>query len=268
MLIRKPVVAGSFYPSDALSIQEFCEPYLKSSEEVIPARAVILPHAGYVYSGKTACLTLARVNIPERVVLMGPNHHGVGADFALYARGEWESPLGTVPIASDLSTEILKVDSIQEDPEAHASEHSLEVLVPMLQIKNPKVQIAPLTVGAHDFSEIREVARELGEVLMQSGVNFMMVVSNDMSHFDRDQSTRKKDAYALRAIGNLDAEGLVKAVKQYHISMCGIVPVYMLLVMSPVLGIKRATLVDYRTSADATGDDERVVGYAGFVFES
>lgn len=267
-LLRKPHAAGSFYPSEPSEIREFCESYLSASgNSAVNARAVILPHAGYVYSGKTACLVLDKVQVPDTVVLIGPNHWGTGSAFAIYAQGIWETPLGKVPIASDLAASMFEAShDLKMDDKAHAKEHSLEVLVPMLQIKNPQFRMVPLIVGSLDFEELSSVAQDLGAFLASRKEKPLLVISNDMSHYAPDDITRKKDRYALDAILALDDEALLNAVQKHKITMCGLAPVYMLLVMHEALGITEAELVHYTTSAEASGDTSRVVGYAGFIF--
>ena len=229
---------------------------------------MILPHAGYIYSGETACLVLSRLRVPERNFLIGPNHRGLGSDFALFAEGCWKTPLGVVPVDEELAAALLAGSrDLKPDEEAHRIEHSLEVLIPFLQTKNPALKILPLIVGTLDLEAAEGVAREIGEILASRSEPLLLVISNDMSHYENDDTTRKKDAYALRAIENLDAAALAKAVREHRITMCGLIPVYMLLVMAGSLGIRKAALIDYRTSADATGKWDRVVGYAGFIFE-
>ena len=268
MLIRQPHVAGTFYPDDPSELRQFCKPWLVSAAPNISARAVILPHAGYIYSGKTACRVLSRIRVPEKNVLIGPDHRGVGSDFSLFAEGQWETPLGTVSIDETLSRSILAgCPTLKADPQAHAFEHSLEVLVPLLQIKNPSAKIVPLIVGTLNLQKAKQVAVEIAGALKRETETVLVVVSNDMSHYENDVSTRKKDQYALHAIGQLDADALVDAVRQHRVTMCGFVPVYMLLVMAHEIGIQRSTLVEYCTSGDATGDRDRVVGYAGYLFE-
>lgn len=269
MLIRRPHVAGSFYPAEQKQLRQFCESRLSSTEPPLSVRAVILPHAGYVYSGETACRVLARVRVPEKNFLIGPNHRLYGSEpFAIFPEGKWETPLGKIEVDPELSAALLEAShDLKPDPEAHLSEHSLEVEVPFLQTKNPAAKIAPLVVGTLDLDQARSVALACGEVLASRREEALVVISTDMSHYESDEATRKKDRYALEAIENLDEEALVRVVRQHQITMCGFVPVYMLLVMKKLLGIRNATLVDYRTSADATGDRDRVVGYAGFIFE-
>ena len=268
MPVREPCVAGTFYPADSATLRRFCQTHLHPSASPIPAKAIILPHAGYVYSGQTACKVLSKVHVPERNFLIGPNHRGVGAPFAVAASGEWKTPLGRVPIDSETASSFLEMShDLSHDDEAHSFEHSLEVEIPLLQTRQPRLKIVPLIVGTLDLDRAREVALTCGYFLASFSESFLVVVSTDMSHYESDQATRKKDQYALNAIENLDAEALVKAVSGHHITMCGFIPVYMLLVMKEALGIQKATLVEYTTSAEASGDYERVVGYAGFIFE-
>jgi len=184
------------------------------------------------------------------------------------AAGEWETPLGPVMIHRALAQKLLLAcRELSEDEEAHSIEHSLEVILPLLQTCRGGLKIVPIIVGALDLRACREVALEIGEELSKGREPYWVVISNDMSHYDTDEICRGKDRYALRAIESLDEEALIKAVREYRITMCGIMPVYMLLSMKDKLGIKKAQLVDYATSADATGDRDRVVGYAGFIFE-
>lgn len=268
MLIRLPHVAGTFYPSDPDELKNFCQSHLKRIPSPVCAKALLLPHAGYFYSGASASEVLRRVMIPEKVLLIGPNHYGRGAEFSIFPDGEWTTPLGSVPVAGETASLLLAAsDEIRADPGAHTHEHSLEVEIPLLQTRNPFVKIIPLIIGTLDLAAARRVAEACAEVLAGLEEKPLVVVSSDMNHYESDEETRIKDRYAIEAILKLDAEALVKAVKEHRITMCGFVPAYMLLVMKEALGIRKATLADYRTSADASGERERVVGYAGFIFE-
>lgn len=265
--VRKPHVAGSFYPSEPQALQAWLAESLKEHIPLSQAKAVILPHAGYIYSGKTAAEVLRRAKIPEVCFLMGPNHRAEGHPFALISEGDWETPLGTVPIDRDFATGLLEAShDLGVDSQAHEKEHSLEVEIPLLQYRNPQVRIVPLIIGTLNLARAREVARSLTEFL-KGRSRFLMVASTDMNHYEDDEATRKKDRYVLEAIEALDEETLAKAVKSHRITMCGFIPVYMTLILVKALRAKKATLVDYRTSADASGDYDRVVGYAGFIIE-
>ena len=268
MPVRTPHVAGTFYPADPSDLETFGRTHLRTDALEAPARAVILPHAGYIYSGKTACRVLARVHVPDSVVLIGPNHQGLGADFAVMTEGEWATPIGSVPVDESLAAELLKTSGFfEEDPEAHRFEHSLEVEVPLLRMKNPAVRIIPFIVGTLDLESARITALAIAQRLAAEDPPPLLVISTDMNHYESDETTRKKDRFALDAILDLNAERLARAVAAHRISMCGFVPVYMLLVMKEILGFERAELVDYTTSAEASGDRSRVVGYAGFIIK-
>jgi AmmeMemoRadiSam system protein B len=268
MLIRKPHVAGSFYPSDASELRGFFESIFQPVRQQIPAKAVILPHAGYVYSGKTAAAVVSRAQFFSTVLMIGPNHHGIGEEFVLYPEGEWETPSGRSCVDFALTKKLLARSAyLSADEEPHDCEHSLEVLLPFLQKASPGIRIVPLLINSFNLKRAKAVALDCAEVLAAAGEPVSVAVSTDMNHFESDAMTRQKDRYALQAIENLDEEALAAAVKEYRISMCGFVPVYMLLLMRSLLGFHKATLVDYRTSGDVTGDTQRVVGYAGFIFE-
>lgn len=269
MPVRKPHVAGTFYPDDPSELREFCQTRSAPTGEPVTARAIILPHAGYIYSGKTAGRVFGQVRIPTTNFLIGPNHSGIGSAFSLVSEGDWETPLGRVPIETRLASRLLESSPLIEvDESAHRHEHSLEVEIPFLQVKNRDAKIVPLIAGTLDLELARETALALAGVLAgQKKEDLLVVVSTDMSHYEADSVTRKKDRFALEAIEHLDAKALVQVVRDYRITMCGFIPVYMFLMMSERLGIKKARLVEYTTSAEASGDTDRVVGYAGFIFE-
>lgn len=268
MVIREPSVAGTFYPENAEVLRAYLEDHLSSSNHSFLAKAVVVPHAGYVYSGEVASQVFSRIKIPSKIFIMGPNHQGIGPSFALASPGKWETPFGPAAIDQDLIHQLaashpaLKISAL-----AHQNEHSLEVEIPMIQYLNSGISLCPLIVGTLNLEEAREVALRVADVLAGLPELPLIIISSDMNHYEEDRRTRVKDGYALRAIEFLDAEGLVAAVKTHRISMCGFVPVYMLLCMASKLGIQRASLVDYRTSGEVNGNYDQVVGYAGFIFE-
>ncbi len=265
--VRKPTVAGSFYPAETEDLRRFLDDAFHALGSGSPARAVILPHAGYIYSAKTACRVLGRVKIPDLCFLIGPNHYGVGSPFAIFPEGVWETPLGSVAIDREFAAGLLEAScDLSPDPDAHEREHSLEVELPLLQYRNPKVKIVPLLVGTLDLDWAGRAAHSLVEFL-KGRTGFLIVASTDMTHYESDAATRKKDRYALEAIEALDEKGLARVVEAHGISMCGFVPVYMTLILAKGLGAEKAALIDYRTSAEAGGEEDRVVGYAGFVVE-
>lgn len=268
MAVREPAVAGTFYPDNPALLRDFGAAHLQNKFSLSSAKAVLLPHAGYIYSGETACHVLSKIEIPKTLFLIGPNHQGLGADFALFGEGTWKTPLGSVRIAAALAAALKQaVPDIEEDHEAHLFEHSLEVELPLLQMKNPAIEIVPLVIGTLDLERAARVAQACAAVLAKNPEPVLIVVSSDMNHYENDEQTRAKDRYAIEAIEKLDAFALAQAIRTHRISMCGFVPAFMFLNMVATLGIRKATLVDYQTSARVSRDYSRVVGYAGILFE-
>jgi len=264
--IRKPSVAGQFYPSDPEAILK-----LISSFKVKPAQkqdviGCILPHAGYVYSGRVAAQTLSGINIKDTVILLGPNHYGNGPAFSLMPRGYWQTPLGNIEIdsrAADLflgASKHLKADTL-----AHIDEHSLEVELPLLQYFKKIFKIVPITIKTDDLIVLKAVAEELAGVIIKNNLksSTIFIASSDMTHYEPQSSAEKKDALAIEAITSLDEDKLDSVVRGSAISMCGFAPVAVLLRAARILGAKRGRLIKYQTSGEASGDTSSVVGYAG-----
>lgn len=260
-------MAGSFYPAETHKLKKLLSSLLLPFVPGRSVKAVILPHAGYIYSGRTVGKVIRQVNIPPTCFLIGPNHQGRGEPFAVYPEGRWATPLGQTPIDEEFASGLLEAShDLAPDLNAHQMEHALEVEVPFLQFRNREVRIVPLVIGTLNLLRVREAALSMTEYL-KTRSSYLLVISTDMSHYDNDQATREKDRYALSAIEALDEEKLAEAVKRYGITMCGFAPVYLALILAKALGAQKATLVDYRTSADASGDYDRVVGYAGFIID-
>lgn len=266
-MTRMPVVADRFYPAHPEGLRRI----VKQMTPEVPkeakkrALAVVMPHAGYVYSGATAGKTISRVDVPETVLIMGPNHHGRGQALAL-GREDWQMPMGRVSIDRQLADAILQSSSlIVADEEAHRYEHSLEVQVPFLQQMQPKVQIVPLVVSHVSYAICEEVARELAVAIGSLRKPVLMVASSDMSHYESRQQASHKDHMALERILAMDPEGLYNTVLGKHISMCGIMPTTIALLAAMELGATKAELVQYTDSGEASGDTNQVVGYAGLV---
>ncbi|MDD5086024.1 MAG: AmmeMemoRadiSam system protein B [Candidatus Omnitrophica bacterium] len=266
MTVREPRVAGTFYPASKRALLAFLDTHIDKKTPEREAKAVLMPHAGYIYSGITAALTISRVKVTETVLLIGPNHTGLGADFSLMASGMWKTPLGSAAVDEEAASALLKASPlISDDFDAHQYEHSLEVEVPFLQYKQAGVKIVPLTVSSNNFDDIRSVAEAIGDNLAKRGREILIVASSDMTHYESEASAREKDRYAIDAMLALDENALREAVKAHKISMCGFVPAYMTIIAAKRLGAEKAELIDYRTSAEASGDTAQVVGYAGIV---
>jgi AmmeMemoRadiSam system protein B len=229
------------------------------------AIAVISPHAGYVYSGPVAAETVARVNIPDTVVILGPNHHGRGAPLALGTE-DWHMVMGDVAVNRELAALILEGSTvITRDEAAHEHEHSLEVQVPFLQYYNPSLQIVPIVVSHVTYGACEEAAQDLAAAVRTFAKPVLLVASTDMTHYESRADASRKDSLALDHILKMDPRGLYDTVVGNRISMCGIMPTTIVVLAAIELGATRAELVRYTDSGEASGDTDQVVGYAGLV---
>lgn len=266
-MIRPPAVAGQFYPATAAEVERELDMYVPTVSAKLPAIGAVVPHAGWVYSGTTAGFVYSRLQIPDRVILVGPNHHGIGSTYALFASGSWRLPGGEVKIAEPLAADLLdRCQLLANDPRAHFAEHSLEVQVPMLRRANPHVQIVPLLIGggwpeAGGRSELREIGMAIASTVREYGRPVLLIASTDLNHYEDQHTARIKDKLALDAVVSLDEDGLLQRVREVDVSMCGVAPTYIVIVAAKQLGAQHAEVLDHRTSGDVSGDYASVVGY-------
>lgn len=266
--IREPFVAGQFYPASAQELRSEIGRLVDKKAKRISAIACMLPHAGYPYSGKVAAETISRLNIPDTLILLGPNHTGIGAPFSLMSEGLWRMPFGDVEIDSATAKSLLKNSKLlKEDMQAHISEHSLEVQLPFFQYFKPGIKIVPAVLSSGNTEDLKKLGEELADTLINSGTrnNFLIVASSDMTHYEPLPDAQKKDKQAIDAILELDEDRLMQRVRKLDITMCGYAPAVVMLKTAKALGAQVAELVKYQTSADATGDADSVVGYAGII---
>jgi MEMO1 family protein len=266
--MRQPAVADRFYPGSpqalAQAIQELM-PEVATAERR-SALAVAAPHAGYVYSGNLAGKTLARVLIPETVLLIGPNHRGQGSPVSL-SSDTWMMPFGPVPCEEKLCHDLVnRSPAFRIDESAHRHEHSLEVQLPFLQKVQQHLRIVPLVVSHIAYSLCEELARTIAEAITAHGSKVLIVASTDMNHYESRQKTEKKDRMALRCIELFKPDDLYRTVHDEHITMCGVIPVVIAMLAAQALGGGTAELVGYTDSGHLSGDTRQVVGYAGVIF--
>ncbi|MBU2494936.1 MAG: AmmeMemoRadiSam system protein B [Candidatus Omnitrophota bacterium] len=308
-MLRTPVASGQFYPSSARALRELITSFIdKSSPPAgessaslsspptgepstftssplrgedkgegvkLKAIGIVVPHAGYVCSGVVAGAVYSRLSIPELVIILGPNHTGLGPAFSLMAEGAYQTPLGEVPISS-LTKDLLEQSSLLEpDESAHQSEHSLEVQVPFLQFCAENVArgfslankfaIIPIVVGSLQQTNLLKLGQEIAGFIKNSNAETLIIASSDMTHYEPDQMAREKDKYALEAVLALDPEMLLSRTAERNISMCGVGPTAIMLSAARELNATKAELVMYNTSGDTCGDRDSVVGYAGVI---
>lgn len=261
---REAVVKGYFYPSSKDKILKMFGEWSLPSEDKNNSFIAIVPHAGYVYSGEIAFKTLSQMALKKRIILMGPNHTGFGQRVSIYPKGSWETPFGDIEIDGDLVNELVGA-GFKTDTLAHMKEHSLEVIVPMVKYLKNDCKIVPITISYLRYDECEIVAEKMFEVISRYAEEINILISSDFNHFEDENTTHKKDELAIRAILDLDPKGLYDVVRDNDISMCGVIPATIGLLLSKKMGVSDAKLLMHRTSGAVSGDYDRVVGYAGIL---
>lgn len=269
---RAPAVSGRFYPASAPELErmlrEFFDP-LRAIAHPAAARALIVPHAGYLYSGVTAAHAFARIRFPPLVVILAPNHTGLAhapGGASLWEAGVFQTPLGGVTVDQPLAQAVLAAcPLVSVDHLAHRDEHAVEVELPFLKFLAPATRIVPLVLSWDDWEASRTLGEALARVVRASVEPVLLLASSDLSHYEAANTAELKDAQALAAIQQLDGEELLRRCHREGITMCGRAPVAAVLAAVRALGATRADVVDYRHSGWVTGDESSVVGYAGVV---
>jgi AmmeMemoRadiSam system protein B len=259
-MLREPAVAGRFYPGSPSLLAAEVDGFLRPIGLRTAARGLVAPHAGYVYSGAIAGEVYRQVEIPPRVIVLGPNHTGLGPQASLWPGGTWRTPLGEVPIDDALTDALLEAPGVELDDQAHLHEHSLEVQLPFLQRARADVAVAALCLGPLSFDGCEKLGVALGRAAKGAGA--LVIASSDMSHYVTATVARAKDQLAIDRMLALDPSGLYEVVRREQISMCGFIPATVMLVAAREMGATRTELVRYGHSGEVTGDVDQVVGYA------
>ena len=265
---RSPVVAGTFYPADAESLNAELDrltPFIAKKKKVI---GIISPHAGYIYSGAVAGELIATVTIPKKTIIIGPNHTGLGPVASIMPKGIWSLPNGTVNVDSDLAEKIVSNTKIlTPDESAHQREHSIEVQIPFLLRQRSDIEIVPITLMGLSLEPCRELGHSIAKAIKSVDEDVLIVASSDMTHYESAESAERKDKMAIEKILALDPEGLLEVVIRNQISMCGVIPATVMLFAAKELGAEKTSLVRYTNSGEVSGDYKQVVGYAGMMVE-
>jgi AmmeMemoRadiSam system protein B len=262
-LVRPAAVAGQFYPAGRETLISEVREYAKPADIRKSAIGCVVPHAGYMYSAHVAGALYSTLELPKRYIILCPNHTGVGAPLAIMSEGAWQTPLGEVPIDTELAEALRsKFPLLSEDDTAHRGEHAIEVQLPFLQVLVGDFKFVPIAVGIGRLEVLQALGKVMSDAIRGSADPVMIIASSDMNHYESDSITREKDHKAIGRVLALDPTGLYDTVKREHITMCGYGPTVAMLTGAPKVGAKRAELVKYATSGDISGDRERVVGYA------
>ena len=264
-MLREPVVAGRFYPGDRRSLESEIAEMIPQDVDKIDAIGAVVPHAGYMYSGSIAGKVYARLKQKDTYIILGPSHTGLGAKFAL-SDDSWRTPMGTLRADTVVIESLLENSGLlQIDREGHTGEHAIEVQLPFLQMTSPESLIVPITVQCDNYVELSEVAHAIASSVKDTEKKVMIIASSDMTHFEPRSTAGVKDQMALDKMLEIDPEGLLETVTRKGISMCGVLPVVLMLGVARDLGAVRTELVEYSDSGEVTGDVSDVVGYAGII---
>lgn len=257
--VRETAVAGSFYPADAVTLSSMVQHFLDEVKTAdLHPKAIIVPHAGYIYSGPIAASAYATLREMRsqitRVVLLGPAHTTAVRGLAVSSADAFCTPLGRVPIDQEAVAAILPLPQVQEMDSAHTTEHGLEVQLPFLQMTLGMFHIVPLVVGSAGTDEVVEVLEKLW-----GGPETLIVISSDLSHYHDYATAQQLDRKTAEAIAALRPSDLAQE------SACGRIPIKGLLAVAKRHGLHGKTL-DLRNSGDTAGPRNRVVGYGAFAF--
>ncbi|MBO8160137.1 MAG: AmmeMemoRadiSam system protein B [Thermosipho sp. (in: Bacteria)] len=265
-MLRKALYAGKFYPESRDEIEDFIKYFsifqTFENNEYYEKRGLILPHAGYVFSGKTAIKAVERVRnegIPETIIIFGTNHTGYGNGIcSVWDKGEWETPLGAISVDTEIASLFLEFSEIfVADYSAHLYEHSIEVQLPILKYFFNEFKIVPIIYNFQSVSNTFKILEVLSNMKFEK---VLFVASSDFNHYDDEKTTLEKDEILIAKILKKEIEGMFKVAREQHITACGIGP------MSILVGLfDNIELVDHTTSAEFSGDVSYTVGYASFI---
>ncbi len=291
--IREPAVAGAFYESTREGLLKQIEWCIKHplgpgdigkerDPEVKTIPIIISPHAGYIFSGPIAAhsyVELSKYVQPKTVIIVGPNHYGIGAPVAIMSEGVWKTPLGEVEVDAEIARELVKRCKILEvDWYAFIREHSLEVQLPFLQyFYNNKFKIVPICMFYQGSDAAEQLGHVIGEIMLEYGVgDVVLVISTDWNHYEPHDVTVKKDMKAIEKVLQLDLRGFYRVISEYSISVCGYGAVGTAIATALRLGVRKVRLLKHATSGDVIrvnpdmyGElvfSDEVVGYAAIAF--
>jgi len=263
--MRHPVVSGQFYPKDPAELEAMLESICRGLERKPDERILgaVVPHAGYIYSGKVAASVFAKLPAASTFIITCPNHHGAGSLVAA-SRDTWSTPFGDVMVDLEM-VDALSRRIIDLDETAHRYEHSAEVQIPFLQYLFEDFMILPISIGIRDEETAMEVGMEIKDAIDATGRDAVILASSDFTHYAPDKVARDNDHYAIEEILKLGTSAFYSRIYERGITACGVDSIGAMLTATRALGAEEGELVMYATSGDISGDYAAVVGYAGIV---
>lgn len=263
---RPPAVAGTFYEGTPERLRAQVQACLADNaapttrERFIGA---VAPHAGLMYSGHVAGALYGAAELPKRLIILCPNHTGLGHFAAINREGSWRTPLGDVPIDTPLADALMKKTALlREDGAAHSREHSLEVQLPFLQLLLPEFTFVPVCLGAPQYAMCEQIGNAIADVVASEKDGVGIVASSDLNHYEDQETTLRKDRLAIDQVLSVNPRALWRVVDEFDISMCGFIPTTTMLIAAKKLGATAGRLLKHATSGDINRDYSRVVGYA------
>ncbi|MGC1134699.1 MAG: AmmeMemoRadiSam system protein B [Nitrososphaeraceae archaeon] len=279
---RKPSVSGIFYSSNKEQLVDelkgcftnkiFGPGRLPPSDQVRKIYGMVSPHAGYLYSGSVAANGYYSVSSSKfnNVILVGPNHYGLGSSVATTMNGIWESPIGDVMVNPQVAKDIAsRAASMDFDEFAHSRDHCLEVQIPFLLFATEKFRIVPIILTNQDEYLALELGSAISDTVndcISKGDEFMLIASSDFTHYESNSEAHRKDSQLIKSILSLDITAFYYTLRQYNVSACGYGAIATVMVAAKNLGATRGELIRYATSGDVTGDKSSVVGYSSILF--
>jgi MEMO1 family protein len=279
---RKPSVSGIFYSSNKEQLvgelkgcfanKIFGPGRLPPSDEVRKIYGIVSPHAGYLYSGGVAANGYYSISSSKfnNVILVGPNHYGLGSSVATTMNGIWESPIGDVMVNPQVAKDIAsRATSMDFDEFAHSRDHCLEVQIPFLLFVTEKFRIVPIILTNQDEYLALELGSAISDTVnecISKGDEFMLIASSDFTHYESNSEAHRKDSQLIKSILSLDISAFYYTLREYNVSACGYGAIATVMVAAKNLGATRGELIRYATSGDVTGDKSSVVGYSSILF--
>ncbi len=277
MQTRNPFVAGAFYPGDSEELRRTIKNFLGKATHKVKTLGIVSPHAGYVYCGKTAAAAYNSIEpCFDTVVLLGPNHNGVGEASA--SSETWKTPLGSLKPDDDFIKEVIEGSVIMENAKAHWMEHSIEVQLPWLQYMFKDFKIVPISINPvyFDLDTCKEIGNKVAEVAKSLKRRILIVASSDFTHYGSMymyepfkgktenilENVKGMDMEVINQILKLEPEKVVRICEEKRLTICGYGAIASMLFATKKLGAKRAKLMSYSTSFDVSKSTDAVVGYA------
>ena len=277
MQIRTPAVAGMFYPKMQQELKttikdcflhEYGPGKLPPSTEDGKIFGVICPHAGYMYSGPVAAHSYYAISSlkPDLVIIIGPNHWGIGCNIATMKEVVWKTPLGDVEVDTNAAIEANRNSKLIElDFLSHSKDHSLEVQLPMLQEIYPhKFKILPIILIDQSYNAAKEIGLAIAKLIKNK--NAVIIGSSDFTHYEKNEFAHKQDKALIEPILKMDVDKFYRILQENQVSACGYGAIASTIIACRELGATKGSLAKYATSGDVTGEKDSVVGYASIIF--